>query len=372
MLYTRGMNLTLLVKLQPSKEQTNALLETMERFNSACDAIAEVAFREQTANKIRLQKVVYGQIRSQFGLSAQMTVRAISKVCESYKRDKTIQPKFRPRGAMPYDQRFMSWKGVDRVSLLTLNGREIIPFVFGQYQRMRFKNVRGQVDLIYRDGRFFLAVVVDVPEPPPDKPEDFLGVDLGIKNIAADSDGNTYSGGQVNGLRGRHARLRQRLQSKGTGSARRLLKKRRRKESRFAADVNHTISKRLVAKAKGTGRGIALEDLHGIRDRVTVRKAQRRSHHSWSFHQLRSLVSYKAKLAGVLLVLVDPRNTSRTCPECGTIDKANRPTRDQFRCVSCGHAGPADTIAATNIRVRAGLSSSSHTRDDPAPASRGL
>jgi putative transposase len=347
------MNLTLLVKLQPSAEQKIVLLETMERFNAACDAIAEVAFREQTANKIRLQKVVYGQIRSQFGLSAQMTVRAISKVCEAYKRDRKIQPKFRTHGAMPYDQRFMSWKGLDRVSLLTLHGREIIPFVFGQYQQLRFKNVRGQADLIYRDGKFFIAVVVDVPEPPPNKPTDFLGVDLGIKNIAADSDGKTYSGGKVNGLRGRNARLRQRLQSKGTKSAKRLLKKRRRKESRFAADVNHTISKQLVATAKGTGRGIALEDLKGIRDRVTVQKAQRRNHHSWSFHQLRSFLEYKAKLAGIPVVLVDPRNTSRTCPECGVIDKKNRPTRDSFLCVSCGHAGPADTIAAVNIRRRA-------------------
>lgn len=69
------------------------------------------------------------------------------------------------------------------------------------------------------------------------------------------------------------------------------------------------------------------------------------------------------------MVLVDPRNTSRTCPVCGTIDKANRPARDKFCCVSCGHAGPADTIAALNIRVRAGLSSSSHTQGDLAPAS---
>jgi putative transposase len=346
----------------------------MERFNAACDAIAEVAFREKTANKIRLQKVVYAEVRSQYGLSAQMTVRAISKVCEAYKRDKKIQPTFRPLGAISYDQRNMSWKGVDRVSLLTLHGREIFPFVVGQYQEQRLKRIRGQVDLIYRDDMFFLAVVADVPEPPPERTEDFLGVDLGVTNIAADSDGNTYSGAKVNGLRARHAELRTRLQAKGTKSAKRLLKKRRRKESRFAADVNHTISKRLVAKAKGTSRGIAMEDLQGIRDRVTVKKAQRRKHHSWSFHQLRSFVQYKAVLAGIPVVLVDPRNTSRTCPnpECGCIDKRNRPTRDRFLCISCGHAGPADSIAATNIRVRAGLMSSSHTQGDPAPASLGL
>ncbi|CAB1129488.1 protein of unknown function [Candidatus Hydrogenisulfobacillus filiaventi] len=174
-------------------------------------------------------------------------------------------------------------------------------------------------------------------------------------NIATDSDGETYSGGHLNGLRKRHAKLRQRLQQKGTKSAKRLLKKRRRKEHRFATDVNHRIAKRLVAKAKDTGRGIALEDLTGIRDRITVKKAQRRRQHSWAFYQLRTFVSYKAKLAGVPVALVDPRNTSRTCPLCGLIDKRNRPDQAHFRCIGCGFAGPADTIAAGNIARRAAV-----------------
>ena len=347
------MNLTLMVKLQPTPEQSIALIETMERFNAACNVIAEVAFQERTANKVRLQQIVYHDIRQQFGLSAQLTVRAISKTCEAYKRDKTKQPSFRPRGAIVYDQRVLSWKGLDRVSILTLQGRQLIPVVFGGYQSARLKNIRGQVDLIYREGKFYLAVVVDVPEPPTNEPEDWLGVDLGIVNIATDSEGDAYSGGKVNGLRHRHSRLRANLQAKGTKSAKRLLKKRRQKESRFARNVNHVISKLLVAKAKGTGRGIALEDLQGIRDRVTVRRSQRRVHHSWSFHQLRSFIEYKACLAGVLVVLVDPRNTSRTCPACGYIAKANRRTQASFLCISCGFAGPADTIAAVNIRGRA-------------------
>ena len=347
------MNLTLMVKLQPTAEQAAALLEIMERFNAACNAIAEVAFRERTANKIRLQQIVYYDIRKEFDLPAQLTVRAISKVAEAYKRDKTKKPSFRPHGAIVYDQRVLSWKGVDRVSILTLQGRQIIPVVFGEYQAARLKRIRGQADLIYRDGIFYLAVIVDVPEPPTSNPKDWLGVDLGIVNIAADSDGETYSGGQVNGLRKRHAKLRKRLQSKGTKSAKRLLKKRKRKESRFASNVNHTISKRLVAKAKGTGRGIALEELKGIRDRITVRKAQRRVHHSWSFHQLRSFIEYKAILAGICVVAVDPRNTSRTCPACGHIAKANRPSQASFLCRQCGFAGPADAIAAVNIGRRA-------------------
>ena len=352
------MNLTLMIKLQPTPEQVTALLETMERFNVACDAIAEVAFRERTANKIRLQQIVYHDIRKRFNLPAQLTVRAISKVAEAYKRDKSKQPRFQPHGAIVYDQRVLSWKGLDRVSILTLQGRQIIPIIFGEYQAARLKRIRGQADLVYRDGTFYLAVVVDVPEPPADDPRDWLGVDLGIVNIATDSDGDSYSGGQVNGLRKRHAKLRKRLQSKGTKSAKRLLKKRKRKEFRFASNVNHTISKRLVAKAKGTGRGIALEKLKGIRDRITVRKAQRRVHHSWSFHQLRSFIEYKAVLAGVLVVLVDPRNTSRTCPACGHVAKANRPTQASFSCRQCGFAGPADAIAAGNISRRAAVNQS--------------
>jgi IS605 OrfB family transposase len=353
--YTPFMNLTLLIKLQPPSDPAQALLLTMERFNAACNTIAATAFREHTANKIRLQKLVYADIRATFGLSAQMTVRAISKVAEAYKRDKTVQPTFRPHGAIVYDPRILSWKGLDRVSILTLDGRQIIPVVMDGYHRARMDRIRGQADLIYRDGQFYLAVVVDVPEPPPLQPDDWLGVDLGIVNIAADSDGQTYSGGQVNGLRKRHAKLRQRLQKKGTKSAKRLLTKRRRKEQHFAANENHRIAKQLVTHAQDTRRGIALENLQGIRDRITVPKAQRRRHHSWAFAQLRTFIEYKAKLAGVPIVLVDPRNTSRTCPHCGLIAKRNRSTQASFRCIGCGFAGPADTIAAGNIARRAAV-----------------
>jgi len=105
------MNLTLMVKLMPTTEQHQALLETMERFNAACNAIAEAAFEHRTANKIRLQKLVYDRIRKEFGLSAQMTVRAISKTCEAYKVNKSVKPTFKPHGAIAYDQRLLSSEG---------------------------------------------------------------------------------------------------------------------------------------------------------------------------------------------------------------------------------------------------------------------
>ena len=366
------MQLTLMVKLQPNPAQAAALLATMERFNAACNAIAETALREHTASQVKLHHLMYRDVRERFGLSAPMAVRAIGQVVEVYKRDKSIPPTFRPQGAIVCDDRLLSWQGADRVSRLPRQGRTVIPLIRGSYQAPRWRRVRGQADLIYRDGPIYLAVVVDVPEPPPLQPDDWLGVDLGIVNIAADSDGQTYSGGQVNGLRKRHAKLRQRLQAKGTKSAKRLLKKRRRQEQRFAANENHRMAKQLVTKAPDPGRGIALEDLTGIRDRNTVKKAQRRRQHSWAFSQWRPCITYKAKLAGVAVAWVDPRNTSRTCPCCGLIAKRNRSNQASLRCIGCGCAGRADTLAAGNIARRAAVNQPDAGSPSEVPVSSAL
>ena len=113
------------------------------------------------------------------------------------------------------------------------------------------------------------------------------------------------------------------------------------------------ISKRIVSKAKGTNRLVALENLKGIRSRTTVRHEQRDKHSKWAFGELRKFIEYKAKREGIPLVLVDPRNTSRECPECHCVDKRNRPSRDVFRCIRCGLEAMADYIAAKNIASRA-------------------
>jgi IS605 OrfB family transposase len=113
------------------------------------------------------------------------------------------------------------------------------------------------------------------------------------------------------------------------------------------------ISKRFVETAKRTEQGVALEELGGILERVQLRCSQRATLHSWSFHQLRLFIEYKAQLQGVPVVAVDPRNTSRTCPACGCIDKQNRPSQQTFSCTSCGHSELADYIASVNIRRRA-------------------
>lgn len=113
------------------------------------------------------------------------------------------------------------------------------------------------------------------------------------------------------------------------------------------------ISKKIVSKAKGTNRLIALEELTGIRSRTTVGHKQRDRHSKWAFGELRFFIEYKAKREGVPLIFADPRNTSRECPECHCVDKRNRPTRDVFRCIRCGLEAMADYIAAKNIASRA-------------------
>jgi putative transposase len=344
-----------MVKLNPSPEQHKMLCETMKRFNEACNHIAETVFALHSANKVDIHKTVYYPVREHFGLSSQLTVRAVSKVFEAYKRNKSIKPEFRLDGAIVYDQRILSWKGLEKVSLITLQGRQTIPIRFGEYQNARLGRIRGQADLILVKEVFYLCVVVEVAEESPYDPVGILGVDLGIKNLAVDSDGEVHSSEQINQTRDHLDSLKARLQNKGTKSAKRHLKKLSGRMARFSKDVNHCISKQIVVKAKDNLRSIALEDLQGIRSRVTVRKAQHRSLHTWNFGLLRMFVEYKSKVAGVPLVLVDPRNTSRTCPSCGHVSKANRPTRDEFRCESCCYAGAADHIAAMNIAFRAAV-----------------
>jgi len=349
------MKQTMLLKLTPTREQHQALLDTMHQFNAACDYVASVAFAEKTANKFELQKVVYGELRTTYKLAAQLAIRAISKASEAYKRDKSIQPTFRPEGAVTYDPRVMNFKSIDTVSLLTLTGRVLLPFRFGAYQQSRMDAIKGQADLLYRKGTWFLAVTLDVPPPTPDEVTDTLGVDLGIVNLATDSEGETFSGEAIEKNRKQHQALRQRLQKRGTTSAKRHLKKLSGKEARFKRNTNHVISKRIVAKAKSNQQALAIEELRHIRSRTerTVRHSQRARHSCWTFGQLRQFLSYKAALAGVPLHLVDPRNTSRTCHVCGHCAKANRKSQASFVCQSCGHTDNADRNAALNISVAA-------------------
>lgn len=359
------MKITLQLQLLPDAGQATKLRATVERFNEAANWIAGELYAHRLANKIEAQKLLYHEIRERFGLSAQMTILCIHRVVEAYKRDRNVQPTFRKHAAITYDARTLSFRGLDRASVLTLEGRISVPLLMGRYQQERFTLKKGQSDLVLRgDGKWFLLVTVDVPDGTPIPATDFIGVDLGVENLATTSDGDTFSGEAVEKVRTRYSERRRTLQKAASArkkrgkrprSIRRALKRTKHKETRFRRDVNHVISKRLVAKAKGTGRGIALEDLSGIRERTRFRRPQRARMSGWAFHQLRSYISYKSRLAGVPVEIVDAAYTSQTCSACGHCEKANRISQAVFSCRSCGYSAHADENAARNIRARASV-----------------
>ena len=350
------MKLTAKIKLQPTPEQHALLLQTLEAANAACNYVSQQAWDIQVFQQYPLHHLTYKDIRARFELAAQASVRAIGKVADTYKLDKKVQRVFDMRGAFPYDDRILTINPDQQiVSIWTLEGRQKMTYLAGDRQQELLYGERGESDLCYINDTFYLFVTCEVETPEPDDVDEFLGVDLGIVNIAADSDGDTYSGEVVNDNQRKFQHRRRNLQRKGTHNARRKLRKISGKQSRFQKDTNHTISKRIVQKSRDTERGIALEDLGGIRDRVTVRRQQRARHNNWSFFDLRQKIEYKAALAGVVVVADDPRNTSRTCPVCSCIDQRNRPSQAIFSCIRCGHAAPADTTAAVNIAARAAV-----------------
>ena len=116
----------------------------------------------------------------------------------------------------------------------------------------------------------------------------------------------------------------------------------------------HNVSKELVVDHDF----IALEDLKvkNMSKKGSHKRGLNRSILESSWSKFRDTLSYKAKLADVSVVLVDPRHTSQTCNKCTHIARENRESQAIFKCVSCGHADNADVNAAKNILVR-GLTS---------------
>lgn len=347
------MKLTAKVKLLTNRQQFTTLTETLKAANVACNWISERAWAAKEFSCYGIHKLTYKDARERFKLPAQVAVRCISKVSDAYKLDSKTMRTFRPLNAIAYDDRILSWHLTGQtISITSIQGRLKIPFVAGDRQLALLANRQGESDLILRKGVFYLAATCNAETPTPSQVDEFLGVDFGIANIAADSDGKQYSGSEVKNVRYRQRRLRTKLQKKLTTSANRRLKKLAGKEQRFATHANHVVSKQIVATAKGTGRGISVENLSGIRDRVRVRHGQRVVLHSWAFFQLKRFVIYKAALAGVAVVQVDPRNSSRECSRCCHTEKANRSSQSKFSCRSCGFTAHADLNAAVVIRGR--------------------
>ena len=283
-------------------------------------------------------------------------VRAIAAVADACKLDEGTQRTFRRAGAIAYDAWILRWyTDRQKVSIWTFVGRLHLPYPCGEDQRRLLQSRQGQADLVYRDGAFYLHQTCEIDPLEPRDPDGWLGVDLGIVNLAVDSEGETFSGAQIEARRRWYLERRKTLQAVGTKSAKRRLQPLSGRQARFQRETNHCISKALVAKAPRDNLGIALEDLSGVTKRTTVSRAQRGRHSNWGFYQLRAFVFYKAALLGTPLQFVDVRYTSQTCSACGNVSKSNRPTRDTFCCEQCGFSGRADHSAALNSAARAAV-----------------
>ncbi len=335
---------------------------------------------EKLTNQIAMQSLVYKAARAESGLSSQMTIHAIRRVCAARKvaklKGKTVKS-FAPTSAT-YDARTFSFKeSTWQVSLTMLKGREKFTLDIGNYQRglLAGRDPKAAVLVKRADGSFYLQIQLGSEPPEGDETDEFLGVDLGRTDIAVTSDGDSFSGKQVTAVRDQFSKVRASIQkraSKGTRSSRRrcrkLLQRLSGRERRFQSWVNHTVSYRIVQSAKRGGKAIALEDLTGIRERTNElprSRTERRRSNSWAFYQLRLFLTYKAIKFGVKLVLIDPRHTSQICHECLHIHpepgKSYRNGK-RFRCEHCLWEGDADFNAS---RVIAALGTTVNSPEVP-------
>jgi IS605 OrfB family transposase len=233
-------------------------------------------------------------------------------------------------------------------SISTIQKRVKPPLDIGEYQRKLLEDAKPtHAVLVYRNKTFFLHITIskEIPDPKGNNP---VGVDIGMNNLLVASNGFKVKGKAILRRRRHFRELHSSLQSKGTKSAKRRLKRLSGKERRWVNTVLHQVSRRFVNTLK-EGDVVVMEKLTGIRSRAKHRKSQNGDFHSWTFRRLQQTIEYKALERGIPVVYVNPRNTSKTCPRCGYADGANRRTQSLFRCIRCGFQHNADYVASLNL-----------------------
>jgi IS605 OrfB family transposase len=356
--------LTLACKIQPTDDEAAHIDTTLQAFAEAC-AYIHATIPDRIVNVMRMQAMLYYDVRKRFGLSSNLTQQAFRRVSGNRKTAKAkgdVVKTFDPT-SIQYDQRIFSCDvRAERVSLTLLHGRVHFRLVLGNYQRGKLKGHKPTSAQLcrHRDGSYAVHIQIKEPLPPPQTPTDVLGGDLGRTDIAHTSDDRDRSGRHLTAVRDRYSRMRAALQkkaSKGTRSTRRrcreLLARLSGREQRFQRKTNHEISKALIQTATATLSALALEDLTGIRERTNEqprRKDERRRGNSWAFFQLRQFVAYKAALAGIVMYLVPPAYTSQMCHRCLHIGSRQG---KRFACTNpaCSWHGDADLNGAKNIRI---------------------
>ena len=357
------MQRTVRLLLNPTTQQATALLETLREHAACFNSVAAYGFEHSEKNGVELHKATYYPLRANHPtLPAQLVCAARVRATEAVKSALTHQRKGRkvsvPHSELPpirYDARsYRMLPDHGAVSLSTTNGRQVFPIRVPDFYQPTLDAAIGfdSADLIKRKGRFWLHAVVSLPDVEYVDNQQVVGIDLGLRRPAVLSN-NTFLGQRRwRGVDNRYFRLKRALQAKGTRSAKRHLKRLSGKVNRFRRDCDHVLSRRIV-DAVESGTTLVFENLSDIRSHVRQRHgAPNRRLHSWSFRQLRSFTAYKAEAAGIRVIAVDPRNTSKACSVCGCIHRSNRVSQSEFRCRACGFQLNADLNAARNLAKR--------------------
>lgn len=374
------MDRTVVLELRPTAEQQAILRETLSQYTACYNAACAEGYPAKLSNGVELHQRTYYPLRARYpNLPAQLVCSSRVKATESIKSALTWQAKrakayprkveqAKKRGkavpvfepvhaphsvacAIRYDQRSHWVRIVDGwASLATVAGRIALPCTVPAHAARYLNGTPSSADLCYRKGRWFLHVVLSLPPPETPAGGEVVGVDLGLAHPAVTSTNSFLGERRWREQEQRVFRLSRALQSKGTHSAKRHLKKLRGKQFRQRRDHDHILSKRIV-QSVAPGTTIVIENLREITERTEQKgRASRRRHHAWSFAQFQAFLAYKAEERGMRLVKIDPRHTSQTCSRCGFQHRSNRRSQSLFHCHACGFQCNADINAARNIR----------------------
>lgn len=354
------------IKLAKPTTAKRQLLETLRRNFSAAVALGlALAETDKASSRTKIHKRLYRRAKAECNIPSYYAKQAVNAVMAKARAFwGSAKSKHSGRASWPKSN------GNEPIILdigcyrLFRNGdRWVLRLSVGKYQFIWFplcvpKKYHSRLSLAYGDAKLYerngnwyvnlpLRITTDTPAVS-DGP--CFGVDLGVAKLATLVGPNVVKFWRGEGLQHTRRKYQQYRRMCGRRKNVRKIKASKSRESRWARDTNHKISRQIVDLVAGTPGGfIALENLAGIRDRSKFSKRLNRMIGNWPFRQLIEFISYKAARAGVLVVMVEPRGTSSTCPKCG--NKGRRPKQSHFKC-SCGYQANADYVGAVNISRR--------------------
>jgi putative transposase len=346
--------LTATLKLHTTPQQFAQLRATQLAYRDALNYVSRYSFEHgKISNKVALQEGTYYEIRTRFKLPAQMACSVPRQVGATYKglwtkvkqnaqarMDGRTKKRYKgldqpPKYVSPTLEYHLghdySFKQEQRVSVLTLQGRISVAYTgYNTHVALIQQGAElGAAKLWYDQPKkqcyLLVSLAIETADPTPEQHTQVVGVDVGVRYLAVTSttqeDCTFYAGKSLVPKANHYARLRKRLQQKGTRSATRRLK---------------VISGR---ERRGTARRYSC--------------GANAKHSKWSFAELHNKIAYKATLHESMAVKVDAHYSSQACLKCGHTCEANRPKKGLlFICQHCHYTLHADLVGARNMTLR--------------------